>query len=228
MSVSLRDWRPPPLPPRTGHQGRSCRLQPLALEHAPGLHAAFEGHPEVWDFLPVGPFEDAGAYAAWVDLARLHHDPLHFCVRTIDGRPSGTLALMNVTPLMGQIEIGWVTFAPRLQRTVAATEAVTLLANWAFEAGYRRLVWKCDALNAASRRAAGRYGFSYEGTHRQASVMKGRNRDTAWFSILDGEWPALRAAWDAWLDPSNFEEGRQRRRLSEMTAPLLATPEPGP
>ena len=216
--MSLADWRPPPLPPRTVHEGRWCRLEPLAPHHAAGLFEAFDGHPEVWRHMPAGPFETPAAYAAWVDAARVRYDPLHMAVRTADGRLGGTLSLMRIAPEAGSVEIGWIAYAPRLQRTTAATEAVVLLANWALGVGHRRLEWKCDAANEASRRAALRYGFTYEGTHRQSRVVKGRNRDTAWFSILDGEWPALRVAWQAWLDPSNFEDGRQRRRLSEMTA----------
>ena len=171
-------WLPPPLPPRTALQGRTCRVEPLAIEHAAGLHAAYDGHPQVWDFLSVGPF-DAMEYAAWVNAARLTYDPLQMAVRRSDGRLGGTLSLMNVMPQQGAIEIGWIAFAPSLQRTTAATEAVLLLADWALGAGYRRLVWKCDTLNAPSRRAAQRFGFSYEGVHRQAAVVKGRNRDTA-------------------------------------------------
>lgn len=219
--MSLAGWRPPPLPPRAGHRGLWCRLEPLAPHHASGLFEAYEGHPEVWRFLAQGPFATTADYAAWVEGARLLHDPLHMAVRLPDGRLGGTLSLLRINPAAGSIEIGWIAYAPRLQRGTAATEAIVLLANWAFGVGYRRLEWKCDARNEASIRAARRLGFVHEGTHRQAAVVKGENRDTAWFSILDGEWPTLRAAWDAWLDPTNFDaEGRQRRRLSAMTAAL--------
>ena len=220
--MSLAGWRPPPLPPRMGREGRWCRLEPLAPHHAAGLHEAYGGHPDVFRHLPTGPFAARADYVAWVEAVRVRHDPFHMAVRMADGRLGGTLSLMRMTPEAGTIEVGWITYAPRLQRTAAATEAVVLLANWALGVGYRRFEWKCDAANEASRRAALRYGFAYEGTHRQAGVVKGRNRDTAWFSILDGEWPALRAAWAAWLDPSNFEDGRQRSRLSEMTAAARA------
>ena len=215
--MSLAGWRPPPLPPRAALEGRWCRLEPLAAHHAAGLWEALDGHPETWRHMPVGPF-DAAAYAAWVEAARAQHDPLHMAVRMADGRLGGTLSLLRINPAAGSIEVGYIAYAPRLQRTVEATEAVVLLADWAFGVGYRRFEWKCDAANEASRRAAARYGFTHEGTHRQAAVVKGRNRDTAWFSILDGEWPALRVAWAAWLDPSNFEDGRQRTRLSDLTA----------
>ena len=216
--MSLAGWRPPPLPPRAALQGRWCRLEPLAAHHAAGLWEAYRGHPEVWRYMPIGPFDTAPAYAAWVDAVRVQHDPLHMAVRMADGRLGGTLSLLRINPAAGSIEVGWIAYAPRLQRTAEASEAVILLANWAFGVGYRRFEWKCNAANEASRRAAVRYGFTYEGTHRQAAVVKGANRDTAWYSILDREWPALRAAWDAWLDPANFEDGRQRTRLSETTA----------
>ena len=180
----------------------------------------------MWHFLPVGPFNKAG-YSAWIDAARHTHDPLHFAVRMEDGRLGGTLSLMRMKPAAGSIETGWLTFAPRLQRTREATEAVYLLMRWAFEAGYRRFEWKCDAANAASRRAAERFGFSYEGVFRQASVVKGRNRDTSWFACIDAEWPALRAAYEAWLEPGNFDgNGRQIIRLGELTAPVLAARDP--
>ena len=203
-------WRARPLPPRTPIRGLWCTLEPLGAEHAAGLWSAFEGHPEVWRWMPVGPFADAGAYAAWVDGAQGSHDPMHFAVIGEDGAPGGTLSLMRMDPANGTAEIGFVAFAPLLQRTRAASEAVILLARAVFGLGYRRLEWKCDAGNAPSMRAARRYGFAHEGTFRQAAVVKGRNRDTAWFSILDGEAPAREAAWSAWLDPSNFDaSGRQ-------------------
>jgi RimJ/RimL family protein N-acetyltransferase len=192
-------------------------LEPLAAHHASGLWEAFDGHPEIWRYMPIGPF-DAASYAAWVDGARLTHDPFHMAVRMADGRLGGTMSLLRINPAAGSIEVGYIAYAPRLQRTVEASEAVILLANWALGVGYRRFEWKCNAANEPSMRAAIRYGFTYEGTHRQAGVVKGANRDTAWYSILDGEWPVLRAAWAAWLNPENFEDGRQRTRLSDLTA----------
>ena len=134
---------------------------------------------------------------------------------------------MRMKPEAGSIETGWLTFAPRLQRTPEATEAVYLLMKWSFEAGYRRFEWKCNAENLASRRAAQRFGFSYEGVFRQADISKGRNRDTAWFAAIDGEWPALQDAFETWLDPANFDaHGRQRRRLADLTAPILVMTDP--
>ena len=225
----LAGWRAPPLPPRTPLDGRTVRLEPLAPAHEAGLFDAYaeDAAGATWRWLPVGPFAGPDAYRVWLDAARLLHDPLHMAVRMRDGRLGGTLGLMRMAPAAGSIEAGWLAFAPRLQRTVEATEAVVLLMRWAFDAGYRRFEWKCDASNAASRRAAQRLGLSYEGTFRQAAVVKGRNRDTAWFAATDGDWPALARAFDAWLAPSNFDVGgAQRGRLSEATAPLLAARDP--
>ena len=224
----LRGWRPPQRPPRTSLEGLWCRLEPLAPKHGPGL---FEAHSEddggQWRYLPVGPFGTLGAYEAWLDAERLKHDPIHYAVRMTDGRLGGTLSMMRVTPEAGTAEVGWITYAPRLRGTREATEAVVLLARQALGAGYRRFEWKCNAANLASRRAAQRFGFSYEGVFRQAAVNRGRNRDTAWLAMIDAEFGALDAAWTEWLAPANFgADGRQRRRLSEMTAPVLAARDP--
>ena len=219
-------WTPRPLPARVAIDGRWCRLEPLNPRHADGLWAAFAGHDDLWQWMPLGPFADRAAYGAWIDRAQATHDPMFFAV-IVDGAPLGKLSLLRMDAEMGTAEVGWIAFSPALQRTRAASEAVMLLARACFALGYRRFEWKCDAGNLASRRAAQRFGFSFEGIHRQARVVKGRNRDTAWFSILDGEWPALEAAWDAWLDPANFDAGgRQRRSLSAMTAPILAERDP--
>lgn len=228
--MDLSHWTPPPLPPRTEIQGRYARLEPLARSHVEGLREAHLEDPDgaMWRYLPVGPFADEKGYAQWVEAQRILPDPLHYAVRMADGRLGGTLSLMRITPAAGSIETGWLTFAPRLQRTREATEAVYLLMKWSFEAGYRRFEWKCDAANRASRRAAERFGLSYEGIFRQATVVKGRNRDTAWFAAIDGEWAALRQAFETWLDPVNFDEGgRQKQRLSDLTAPILAAKDPG-
>src|SRR5690606_12748185 len=141
-------------------------------------------------------------------------DPLHYTILA-DGRALGTASYLRIAPPAGSIEVGWITYSPALQRTRAATEAMYLMMRWAFEAGYRRYEWKCHALNAASRRAAQRLGFSYEGVFRQAVVVKGRNRDSAWYAAIDSEWPAIRDAMETWLDPANFgPDGAQRQSLS--------------
>ena len=226
--TDLTHWTPPPLPSRTSLKGRYATLEPVTRNHIAGLR---EAHAEdatdaMWQFLPVGPFDEAG-YTAWIDTARASTDPLQYAVRMSDGRLGGTLSLMRITPAAGTIETGWLTFAPRLQRTREATEAVYLLMKWSFEAGYRRFEWKCDAANAPSRRAAERFGFSYEGVFRQASIVKGRNRDTAWFACIDSEWPALRDAFEAWLLPENFgDDGQQKERLGDLTAPIRVSSDP--
>lgn len=225
--MTLANWTPPPLPPRTVIRGQYTTLEPLARAHIKGLREAHgEDDGAMWTYLPVGPFDDA-RYVAWVDDHRLRHDPLQFAVRMSDGRLGGTLALMRLQPDVGSIETGWLSFAPRLQRTRESTEAVYLLMKWAFSAGYRRFEWKCDAGNLPSRRAAERFGMSFEGIFRQAGVVKGRNRDTAWFAAIDGEWPALRNAFETWLDVRNFDDnGRQITRLGDLTGPILATRDP--
>ncbi|MYK31439.1 MAG: GNAT family N-acetyltransferase, partial [Boseongicola sp. SB0670_bin_30] len=181
--MNLKDWSPPPLPSRTVIEGRYVKLEPVEREHVAGLLEAFaeDADGKMWEYLPHGPFDPAG-YLAWTDTARASPDPLHYAVRMEDGRLGGTLSLMRIKPAAGSIETGWLTFSPRLQRTREATEAVYQLMRWSFEAGYRRFEWKCDAANHRSRRAAERFGFSYEGIFRQATVVKGRNRDTAWYA----------------------------------------------
>lgn len=218
-------WAPPPVPERAPHAGRLCRLEPLSAEgHASALFAANGADAEgrMWTYLAYGPFADLDAYRAWVAGAEAGADPLFFAVIDAAGRAVGVAAFMRIDPRAGSIEVGHLAFSPLLQRTPAATEALFLLFDHAFALGYRRLEWKCDALNAPSRRAAQRLGLSFEGVFRQATVYKGRSRDTAWFAATDGEWPALRAAFVRWLDPANFDaDGRQRVALAELTRPLL-------
>jgi RimJ/RimL family protein N-acetyltransferase len=201
--------------------GRLCRLEPLdAAKHAAALHEAhaLDREGRNWTYLPYGPFASAAEYAAWVESVQAREDPLFFAiVEAASERPVGVASYLRIDPAMGVIEVGHLAFSPALQKKPAATEAMYLMMRRAFEElGYRRYEWKCDSWNAPSCRAAERLGFRYEGTFRQAVVMKGRNRDNAWFSILDGEWPALKQAFEAWLDPANFEAtGTQRRRLGE-------------
>lgn len=208
-------------------QGHYVTLEPLEPAHLRELWAA-QTDPETWRYIPVGPFETEAALGDWVASVSKEPDPLQFAVRMEDGRVGGTLSIMRQNPAAGSVEVGYIVFTPRLQRTREATEAVYLTIKWAFEAGYRRFEWKCNAENIPSRRAAERFGLSYEGIFRQAAVVKGRNRDTAWFAAIDAEWPALRRAFETWLDPSNFDEdGRQRQSLSELTRPILVTRDPG-
>ena len=216
----LSAWRKPPAPGPMTLTGHYVRLEPLSPEHAAALHAANAVDDTIWDYLGYGPFPDAAAYAAWVDGVAGRADPCFFAIFPA-GRPAplGVAALMRVDVDHGVVEVGNICLTPSLQRSRAATEAILLLAAWAFEAGYRRFEWKCDAGNAPSRRAAARYGFAFEGVFRQHMIVKGRNRDTAWFAMIDRDWPELAAAHRRWLDPANFDaDGRQRERLGELTA----------
>lgn len=224
----LAGWRPPPVPARAAVGGRWVRLEPLTSAHAAELHAAFAGDDATWTFLPYGPFASAEDYAAWIAGAAGADDPLFFALRDRGtGQAGGVAAFLRIQPGAGSIELGHIALSPVLRRGRAATEAWFLMMDWAFGAGYRRFEWKCDARNLASRRAAERLGLSYEGIFRQAAVVKGRNRDTAWFAAIDSEWPALRAAYGRWLDTANFDPaGRQRVPLSSLTAPLLASRDP--
>jgi RimJ/RimL family protein N-acetyltransferase len=210
-----------------GHEtltGAHVRLEPLdPAVHATGLWEAASGDPHLWDYLPYGPFDDRTAFGAWLDDLHtgMPDDQRFFAiVRRADDVPAGMLAYARIAPAVGRIEIAHVWFGAALQRTPGATEAVFLLADHAFRAlGNRRLEWKCNALNARSRRAAERFGFSFEGTFRQDMVVKGRNRDTAWFSLLDGEWQRAGDAFRAWLAVGNFDDdGTQRRSLEELRA----------
>jgi RimJ/RimL family protein N-acetyltransferase len=203
-------------------EGRLCRIVPLDPEaHAAGLHAAnsLAKDGRDWTYLGYGPFETLAAYRAWADSAAASPDPFFHTILDRDtDRPLGVASLMRIDPTNGVIEVGHIKYSPALQRVPAATEAMFLLMKRVFdELGYRRYEWKCDALNGPSRAAALRLGFQYEGLFRQAIVYKGRNRDTAWFSITDEEWPALKRAYEQWLSPANFDAtGCQRQRLSDL------------
>lgn len=218
IGPSIAGWTARPAPPRTSMEGRYCRIEPLAeARHAAALYAAFRGAEANWIYLPQDPPADFAAYRAWTDKAAHASDPLfHALIAKSTGEPGGIAAFERITPAHGVIEVGNVNYAPRFKRTRAATEAIFLFARRAFdELGYRRLEWKCDSLNAASRRAALRFGFSFEGIFRQAVVYKGRSRDTAWFAIIDRDWPRLKAGYERWLDPANFDAaGRQRTTLA--------------
>jgi RimJ/RimL family protein N-acetyltransferase len=206
--------------------GRCCRVEPLdPARHAADLYAAnsLDTGGRNWTYLFYGPFVTYESYLEWMNSNCRGDDPLfHAIISNETGKAVGVASYLRIDPKMGCIEVGHINYSPPLQRTVAATEAMYLLMKRVFELGYRRYEWKCDSLNAASRAAAQRLGFSYEGIFRQAIVYKGRNRDTAWFAAIDSEWPALEEAFQRWLDPSNFDsEGRQRTRLAELTGPIL-------
>jgi RimJ/RimL family protein N-acetyltransferase len=215
-------WTVRPRPPRTPLVGRLCRLEPIdAAKHAAALHDAHVADAEGrnWTYLPYGPFASADEYGAWLAARETSEDPLFFAIVSLaTERPVGVASYLRVDPAMGSIEVGHLSYSPALQRTAAATEAMYLMMRRAFEElGYRRYEWKCDSLNGPSIAAARRLGFRDEGVFRQAVVVKGRNRDNAWLSIVDGEWPAVRAALEAWLAPGNFDgAGRQRRSLGDL------------
>ena len=215
LGPSLTGWTPPPWPGPMRLEGRYVRLDPLAPAHAAALDAAKRVDDGIWDYLPYGPFADEAAYAAWVEVMAGKPDPLFFALTDkATGRPGGVASLMRIAPEAGSIEVGHICLAPAIQRTRAASEMIFLLADWVFREGYRRFEWKCDALNLPSRRAAQRFGFSFEGVFRQHLIVKGRNRDTAWFAILDKDWQRIRAGFERWLRPENFDEkGRQKAKL---------------
>jgi RimJ/RimL family protein N-acetyltransferase len=226
IGFPLANWTPPPWPPREPIAGAYCRLEPLdPNRHAADLFDANAsgGGDEDWTYLPYGPFPGPAEYRAWMEAKCAGDDPLFFAiVDQADGRPAGVASYLRIAPESGSIEVGHIHYASRLRRSCAATEAVYLLMERAFALGYRRFEWKCDALNAPSRAAAQRLGLSFEGVFRQATVYKGRNRDTAWYAAIDAEWPALSKAFQAWLAPTNFDDhGRQRIRLSDLTRPIL-------
>jgi len=217
----LAFWKPPPAPPRIALEGRFCRVVPLDPErHAQALWAAHVAAPDgrLWTYLPYGPFADFATYAAWLRAHCVGDDPLFFTiVRREDALPVGLASYLRIAPSVGVIEVGHLQFSAALARSTMATEAMFLMMQNAFALGYRRYEWKCDALNAPSRAAAERLGFTFEGIFRQATVYKGRTRDTAWYSVIDSEWPALERAFVAWLAPDNFaEDGTQRRRLAAL------------
>jgi RimJ/RimL family protein N-acetyltransferase len=202
--------------------GRFCRVEPLD----PGRHAAdllaanrLDAEGRNWTYLFQEPFGEFEAYRAWLEQVAKGDDPLfHTIVDLKTGKAAGVATFMRIDRTNGVIEVGNINYSPLLQKTPAATEAMFLMMARVFdELGYRRYEWKCDALNAPSRAAALRLGFQYEGLFRQAVIYKGRNRDTTWFSIIDGEWPALKRAYEQWLAPANFDgEGRQRRALADL------------
>jgi RimJ/RimL family protein N-acetyltransferase len=200
-----------------GRYGRVERLD--RARHAASLWEALKGHDEAWTYMSgYGPFPDAAAFADWVESRVRLDDPYSYAVVDPSGRALGIAALMEIRPAMRVIEVGHIVYAPALQRTRLGSEAQYLLARYAIETlRYRRYEWKCNALNAASRRAALRHGFVFEGVLRQHMIAKGRNRDTAYYSIVDREWPRCCAAFERWLAPENFDAaGRQRRRLEEI------------
>lgn len=234
LGAPVPDWTPPPHPRGAQMTGRFAWLRPLQpADDAAALFAGFAGAPWVWDYLGEPPPADAAALQAvlevWSGIASCEIFAIGPAGSAV---PQGYACLMNVTPASGDIEIGNVNLSPVMQRSPLATEAFSLMLGWAFGHGYRRVVWKCNALNAPSRRAAQRLGFSYEGTFRKHLIVKGRNRDTAWFAMTDDDWrgvdgAGIGAAHAVWLAAGNFDgAGRQRQSLATLTAPHLFARDP--
>jgi RimJ/RimL family protein N-acetyltransferase len=222
IGAPVPGWTAPPAPARDVITGRFCELRPLDVSSAEKLFDAFslDEDDREWTYLPYGPFETRDAFRAWVKTWAVSDTHVLFTIHSGEDRhPTGIAGYLHILPATGSIEVGHLRFSRLLQRTPAATEAMYLMMRRAFDLGYRRYEWKCDAFNDPSRRAATRLGFSFEGIFRQATVYKGRTRDTAWFSVIDAEWPALRQTFQAWLDPSNFDDqGRQKQRLGDIRA----------
>lgn len=225
----IENWQVPPVPAGLTLEGAYARLEPLAADtHAARLFKAFDGHDWVWDYMPSGPFASAAQFHRWMREATAEDGIVFHAIYDREREEYGGFAsYLRIKPASGSIEVGYIAMSPQLQRTRAATEAMFLMMRWAFGAGYRRYEWKCDALNRPSRRAAQRLGFSYEGVFRQATIVKGRNRDTAWFAMIDSEWPALEEAFQLWLSPGNFDtQGRQKESLSDLTRLVRVASDP--
>ncbi|MGY6411316.1 MAG: GNAT family N-acetyltransferase [Alkalilacustris sp.] len=221
LGVPLPDWTARPMPPARPLTGRHCTLEPLVPRcHAAGLHAALAQDDAGWTWMGYGPFVNADAYHAWAERHSGRSDPQFLAILDRAG-PAGVLALHRIQPEHGTAELGHVRFSPRLQRTTAATEAVFLILRRLFaDLGYRRVEWKCDTLNTRSRRAAERLGFTFEGVFRNHLVVKGRNRDTAWYAMTDAEWRARAPGYERWL--AEAAEGPQRRPLSDLLAEAIS------
>jgi len=222
IGFPVEGWQTLRPPPRSALVGTYCKVEPLDADvHATELYEAYAEDKEqkIWTYLPYGPIESFEAYLEWLKRDCLSDDPLfHAIIDLKTGSAVGVASYLRIEPDSGVIEVGHINYSPRLQKTSASTEAMYLMMRRAFdELGYRRYEWKCDALNAGSRRAAQRLGFVLEGIFRQATIYKGRNRDTAWYSIIDTEWTALKEAFERWLDPENFDaQGHQSKRLADL------------
>lgn len=215
------NWTAPPFPPARVLEGRYCRLEPIdPARHLDDIWAVNAGQDHIWEWMPAHPPQTKEAYGELLAMMAGKAGIVPFAIiDKADGKAKGHLWLMEIRPEQGVFEVGYITYSPVLQRTRVATEAIRLCGAYGFSLGYRRFEWKCNNLNEPSKRAALRFGFRYEGLFRQHMVVKGKNRDTAWFSILDSEWPAVDAAFEAWLDPVNFDaEGRQKARLESFRA----------
>lgn len=227
IGFTVPDWQPCLHPRGAIMQGRLCRLEPIDIEcHSQDLFDAFvQDDGRNWTYMPYGPFARASELRAWMESTCLGDDPCFFSIIDLaSGKAVGVASYLRIDPKNGVIEVGHIHFSPQIQGSAIATEAMYLMMRQVFEElGYRRYEWKCDALNQPSRNAAERFGFIFEGIFRQATLYKQRNRDTAWFAIIDRDWPTVKTVFEAWLDPGNFDtDGRQRTRLSEQMKKSLA------
>ena len=213
IGFPVPDWHARSKPQGQTLKGQYCTLEALALNHASDLLTAYQADQahRIWTYLPYGPFDTLADFQVWLTKQVGSQDPLFYCILDKQGKARGVASYLRIDANHGVIEVGHINYSPALQKTVAATEAMYLLMRHIFDdLGYRRYEWKCDALNAPSRQAAERLGFTFEGIFRQALMYKGRNRDTAWYSILDTEWPALKLKFEKWLDPKNFTRNGQQ------------------
>jgi RimJ/RimL family protein N-acetyltransferase len=228
INAALPNWTVPARPKSQSMEGRYVRLEPLTIAHAADIHSQNQASDAIWDYLPYGPFAHIKDYTDWVASIAHQTDPVFYAIKDKStDKWSGIASFLRISPEAGSIEAGHINFSSALQRTRAASEAMFLMMGWAFDAGYRRYEWKCNAANMASRRAAQRLGLSFEGVFRQAGVVKGRNRDTAWFAAIDSEWPHIRQAFEIWLAGDNFNaQGQQITNLSDLTGSVLVARDP--
>jgi RimJ/RimL family protein N-acetyltransferase len=227
----LVNWNSPPTPKNLNLNGLHVSLNPISLEkHAIQLYNQYKQDKDgiIWDYMGVGPFQNFRQFEEWVKSIENKHDPYFVTItKNEDNIPYGLASYMRIKPQDSCIEVGNISYSPSLQNTTHATEAMYLMMNWAFDNGYRRYEWKCNSLNKKSRRAAQRLGFNFEGVFHQHMIVKGRNRDTAWFSITDNNWPKLKKCFDKYLDAQNFNLNKvQKISLSSLTKKLIANKDP--
>lgn len=221
IGFAVSDWTPPLSPPKQNLNGKYCRLEPTDSErHSQALYQAFVKDTDGfnWTYLPYGPFQDFASFDIWLRGVANGDDPMFQTIVDLRAQTIvGIASYLRINPNDGVIEVGHIHYSPLMQRTTIATEAMYLMMKQVFELGYRRYEWKCDALNAPSRAAAMRLGFKFEGVFQQLTMYKGRNRDTAWFAIIDKDWHAMQTAYQAWLSADNFDTaGKQLRSLSQF------------
>ncbi len=223
IGFAIENFVVPPRPNFKELKGNFVRVEQISMKHLPGLYEAFSLNVDGsnWTYMPYGPFSNLPDFTDWAKATCFGEDPKFYTIFLGDD-PAGVASFLRIEPKVGCIEIGHIHLSPLLQRKRTGTEALLLMIEWAFNAGYRRLEWKCDALNTPSRHAAQRFGLSFEGIFRQATMYKSRNRDTAWYAATSTEWPALNQACKAWLNPENFDEdGRELKKLSVLTSAIF-------